>query len=138
MPNFRHGLLSRAVVVTGESNERFAALLAALRDEFKPQTFLENSLVETMAVARWRLFRLWGVESTTISEEMRKHEGDPASSNLPPAARAALAIRSLSDKVDFVNKMARYETALDREFGRALKQLQENREKSENYDLKLD
>jgi hypothetical protein len=34
--------------------------------------------------------------------------------------------------------MARYETALDREFGRALKHFQENRKKSENYDLKLD
>jgi hypothetical protein len=138
MPNIRHSLLSRAVVVAGESNERFAALLAAFRDEFKPQTFLENSLVETMAVARWRLFRLWGVESTTISEEMRKQEGDPASSSLPPAIRAALAMRSLSDKTDFVNKMARYETALNREFARALKQLQENRKNSENYDFKLD
>jgi len=72
MPNFRHGLLSRAVVISGESHDRFAALLAALRDELKPQTFLENSLVEIMATARWRLFRLWDVESTTLSQEMRK------------------------------------------------------------------
>jgi len=138
MPHFRHGLLSRAVVISGESNDRFAALLAALRDELKPQTFLENSLVDTMAVARWRLFRLWGVESTTISEEMRKHEGDPGSSILSPAVRAAVVMRSLTDKADFVNRMSRYETALDRQFARALKQFQELRKKSENYDLKLD
>jgi len=137
MPSFRHGLLSRAVIISGESNERFAALLAALRDELKPQTFLEHSLVETMAAARWRLFRLWGVESTTISEEMRKQEGFPDSTNLSPASRAAVAMRSLSDKADFANKMSRYETALDRQFTRALKQFQENRKKSENYDLKL-
>jgi hypothetical protein len=138
MPHFRHGLLSRAVVISGESNDRFAALLAALRDELKPQTFLENSLVDTMAVARWRLFRLWGVESTTISEEMRKQEGDPGSSTLSPAVRAAVVMRSLTDKADFVNRMSRYETALDRQFARALKQFQELRKKSENYDFKLD
>jgi len=137
MPTSRPGLLSRAVLISGESHDRFAALLAALRDELKPQTFLENSLVETMAVARWRLFRLWGIESTTISEEMRKQEDHPGSSNLSPAARAALVMRSLSDKTDFVNRMSRYETSLDRQFAHALQQFQEIRKKSENYHLEL-
>jgi len=34
MPNIRHSLLARTALVSGESNERFAALLAALDRQF--------------------------------------------------------------------------------------------------------
>src|SRR5258708_715287 len=56
-----HGMLSPTIVLNGESTDRFLGLIANLFEEFQPQTF-EESLIENMAVARWRQMRIWGME----------------------------------------------------------------------------
>jgi hypothetical protein len=45
----------KAIILDGESAERFNALHDALIAEFEPQTPTECGLVETMVVCRWRL-----------------------------------------------------------------------------------
>jgi hypothetical protein len=47
-----HGMLSTTIVLKGESTDRFLGLLAALLEEFQPQTPFEESLIENMAVVR--------------------------------------------------------------------------------------
>src|SRR5580658_3173544 len=49
-----HGMLSGTVVLKGESTDRFLSLLTALFEEFQPRSPFENSLIENMAVTRWR------------------------------------------------------------------------------------
>ncbi len=60
----RHGLLAATVVLEVEAEERFLALLAEYMDEHQPRTATEISLIETMAVARWQLLRVWGAQKT--------------------------------------------------------------------------
>ena len=66
-----HGMLSGTIVLGGESEERFNALLADLHAELQPQTTVEITLVENMAVARWRQMRIWGIEKANMEHQMR-------------------------------------------------------------------
>ena len=116
----RHGMLAQTVVLNGESEERFLDLLDALVFEYKPRTEAERSLVDTMAVARWRHLRLWGIQKAGFEREMDRHQG-------PPVHRAAAAFRSLADSSRALDLAYRYETSFDRQFLRSLKRLEELR-----------
>ncbi len=93
--NVEQGMLARTVVLDGESRHRFHALMTSLREELKPETAIENLLVHKMAVAHWRLLRVWGMEKAAIGSQ-------------PPAS-------GIADK--HVNI---YEMRFDRQFTRAL------------------
>jgi len=88
-----HGLLAQTVVVPGENPASFKALLAALETELQPTNQIELNCVETVAVARWRLMRLWHMEKASLQHEMSKQ--DPGARD--PATHAALAFRALCD-----------------------------------------
>src|SRR5580658_9837060 len=70
-----HGLLSEAIILDGESAERFNTLHDSLTAEFQPETPTECGLVETMVVCRWRLMRIWILENAAVSHEIRKQAG---------------------------------------------------------------
>src|SRR6202451_3879340 len=72
-----HGMLSTTIVLKGESTDRFLWLLTSLLEEFQPQTPFEESLIENMAVARWRQMRVWGLEKAGIDYEMRRQAKMP-------------------------------------------------------------
>src|SRR5580658_11207548 len=112
-----HGMLSATVVLRGESQDRFCALLAALIEEFQPRTPFEQSLIENMAVARWRQMRIWGMEKAAMDHEMRRQSdipnssaSDPTNASAEAATRAALAFRSLSDDSRSLELINRYES----------------------------
>ena len=118
-----HGMLSGTVVLTGESEDRFKALLADLHAELQPQTTVETTLVENMAVARWRQMRIWGMEKASMEHEMRAQseardaaEGNPVEDT---ATRCALAFRTLSDDSRSLELINRYEARYDRQYLRA-------------------
>jgi hypothetical protein len=112
----RHGMLAQTVVLDGESQERFHELLTALTLEFRPRTPTEAALVETMAIARWRQMRIWGIQKAAFDLEMARHQ-DAADS---PPIRAAIVFRHLADNSRVLDLAQRYETAFDRQFSRAL------------------
>jgi len=126
--SLRHGMLARTVVLDGESEDRFLALVEALTAEHQPLTESEVALVENMAVARWFQLRVWGIHKTDFQREMDSHD-----SVGPPSVRAALAFRHLSDHSRSLDLAHRYATGFDRQFLRYLKtlrELQENRRDS--------
>src|SRR5580658_9794045 len=94
--NATQSMLSTTVVLKGESTDRFLGLLGALLKEFQPQTPFEESLIENMAVARWRQMRIWGMEKAGMEHEMRR-QAEISSSREDTATRSALAFRTLSD-----------------------------------------
>jgi hypothetical protein len=71
------GVLSGTVVLKGESLRRYNELAAALILQFQPRNSAETSLVQTMTVARWRLLRIWGIQTAGFQQEM-------AARTLPP------------------------------------------------------
>src|SRR5437868_5767812 len=64
-----HGMLARSVVLRTENAGRFRDLLGVFHNEYQPHGPTENALVDTMAVARWRLLRLWNMECAGFDHE---------------------------------------------------------------------
>jgi hypothetical protein len=114
----RHGFLSTRVVLKAESTPRFTKFLDALIEEFHPATPNEQALVETMAVARWKLVRNWGLHTSLLEKEIAK-ENPEAGDDL----KAALAFGRLADCCQSLHLLQRYDTSLDRQYLRALSSL---------------
>src|ERR1700735_4841226 len=70
----RHGLLSDSMVLHGESDARFCALLNTLESELQPEPGIESIQAEIMAVAHWRRMRLWSLEKALYLQETLKRQ----------------------------------------------------------------
>jgi hypothetical protein len=112
----RHSLLSRTVLLDGEDPQRFAELIAALEHTLSPQNEVEREIVESMAVARWRILRIYAIEGSTLRAEVQKH--DPQQHDA--ADRSAIAFRSLSDQSHCLDLLHRYERGFERHYQRSL------------------
>ncbi len=133
--SIRHGLLARTIVLAGESSDRFKFLLDELSAELQPTTAIERSLVENMAVARWRQMRLWAMERAELTLEMDRQQTKPESIDPNPthdAANAAIAFRNLSDHSRALDLMRRYETSCARQYHNSLDRLLNLRKNIEN------
>ena len=118
----RHNSMASTVVLHGESIGRFDELAAALTLQFDPRNSTEAFLVQTMIVARWRLLRLWGMQTAGFELEMaRTAESHPSLTTGP--VLAAVAFRNLADNSRVLALQLRLEAAYHREFSRALASL---------------
>jgi hypothetical protein len=132
--NLRTGILSTALVLEGECSERLSDLINAYLKRFQPRDVHETTLVETMAMARWRQMRLWAIENASINYEIVQQSLKFEKSNTGPidaVTRAALAFRSLEDHSASLRSLNRYEARYDRQYKSAYKSLQEHRAKSD-------
>jgi hypothetical protein len=112
-----HGFNSKRVVLPGESQEEFDQLLASYLEEHQPETPTERTLIENMAVARWRQQRVWTLETAGLTAEIRRPryiEGED------PETQAFVAFRSLSDDSRTLELLNRYEARFERQFRAAL------------------
>ena len=123
--SLRHGLTAKAVVLETESQDEFAALLDSFLDRFHPADPVEQELVETMAAARWRLRRLYTIESRILEIELvrRADSLDQEFNGIDDPDRLAHAFQHLADNSRSLSLLVRYEASLNRTFDRALKQL---------------
>jgi hypothetical protein len=115
----RHALLASTVVLEEEIGERFHALLEEYAEDYQPRTATETSLVETIAVARWRLLRVWGAQKTAMDRDMALQDRNVG----PAPVRAVLALRGSPESTCPPDVLLRYEIAFDRQFHRALARL---------------
>jgi hypothetical protein len=122
-----HGMLSQALLIEGESQENFMSLFNEIHDEFPPRTGVETTLVENMAISRWRQTRLLTLESAGISSQIRKQAEMGQGDHPSPAARAADAVRTLTDQSRMLEFLSRHETRCARQYDRSLKRLIELR-----------
>ena len=121
--SLRHGLSSKAVVLPSESTEDYQALLASYVERFQPADPVEMDLVESMAVARWRLRRITNIETHLLGNDMA---GSDAPSIRYPVAKdddQRLAY-VFERRTQSLNLLIRYEASFNRTFDRALRQLQ--------------
>src|SRR5580693_3628682 len=117
--NTRHGLLAQTIVLEGESEELFNELLEHYMQTHQPQSATEASLVETMTVACWRLWRVWGAQKLALDHDIAVQDPDIG----PTSVRAMFAMRGSVDNPK-VDVLLRYETAFDRQFKSALRLLE--------------
>ena len=69
-----HDQLSSCIVLKAECPPLFDELMNSLIDEFQPQTANETALIETMAVARWKLTRNWIFHTALLEVEIVKQD----------------------------------------------------------------
>lgn len=115
--SLRHGILSKTIVLPGESKEEFIALLTSFQEEHQPETPTEEALIENMAAARWRQMRLWNMETAALDNEIR-HPKFPDGEDF--ATQTFIAFRTLTDDTHALELLNRYEARCDRQFKTSL------------------
>jgi hypothetical protein len=85
----RFDLSDRRFILATECPREFERFLGAFYQEHKPATPTEITLVDTMAIARWRLIRLAGFEAGVINHESQTGSPDAAASPLVPGPLAS-------------------------------------------------
>jgi len=117
--NLRHGLLAQTVVLEIESETRFQAMLEELIQIHQPYPGAETMLIQVIAVASWRLMRVWGLLKLDADGEIALQ--DPAIG--PPPVRAMYALGDPSPESRRPDVLERYETKFDRQLKSAIARL---------------
>jgi len=123
--SLRHGLSAKTVVLPAESREQFQLLLDAHIQQFQPANPVEADSVEAMAVARWRLRRIWAIETSLLANELtrRAEDIDDEFIEMTGEDRLAWVFQTLANGGQSLSLLARYEGNLNRAFDRSFKQL---------------
>ena len=113
-----HGLTAATVVLPGESEDRFHALLASMVEAYVPGTDYEASLIEKMAALTWQQDRLLAIDTETlnIQIQMMAPAVDAETANLSPVTRVTLAYRELSDNSRVLPNLDRHASRIRRQF----------------------
>jgi hypothetical protein len=112
----KHGLTAQTLVLKGESEADFTALLESYEAEHEPATPTEEALVVQLAMATWRLRRLYHAEGGFYTDNMQG-----LSDKLDDAVRLAIVTERNATTMATFN---RQETRLERTFYKALHELQ--------------
>ena len=123
----RHGLSSKVTVMPAENPEEFQALLDAHIDRFQPHDLVEMSLVEALASTRWRLTRIAIMEAGLYTIELERQRDVHDLFYKPESLdyRCADIFKHLAATGPSLTQLLRYETTLNRNYDRTLKQLAE-------------
>jgi len=115
----RHGFTGYTFVLPTEDPAEFDELLEDYIHDFSPATRFELDLVHELAATRWRLQRLWGMESTLLQIGMHRSE-QAARAEFPTSLAdnlvTALAFIEMSGVTRSLQLLARYESRLARRF----------------------
>jgi len=126
MNSLRHGFTGKTVVLPTEDPVQFEELIDDYTADFKPGTKVELDIVYELAVCRWRLQRLWNIESYAFELTMsrKRDEVDAEFPKCTDSLRTALAFMSMADGNNkSLALLLRYETRLTRRFTQLLKDL---------------
>jgi hypothetical protein len=108
----KHGLLSKEVLLKGESEKEIIELGKHLRQELTPMSEMEMILVERIIANTWRLKRALRGEKEMIEHDMESEKDFGAALSYDFA------------NYDSYGKFTRYETSLERGIYKALHELQ--------------
>lgn len=123
-----HGFTCRSTLILQCENPReFEQLIAEYRATYNPETLAEVDLVEQMVAARWRLRRLWTIETALLDAEIVRRQPDMEKQfkHIDPTVELALAFRYLADDSRSLALVSRYESRLSRMHDRAYIALRE-------------
>ena len=116
-----HGLTAETIVLKGESQADFTNLFDSLEAEHAPTSPTEEALVVQLAMATWRLRRLYHQEAGFYACQLQSLVGMQKDLNLDDAGRMGHAAAWSESTLNMFN---RQEGRLERTFYRALHELQ--------------
>jgi hypothetical protein len=123
----RHGLTShKVIVIDGESKEEWETFQREFLLKFQPRDFVEERIVIEMAVCRWRLERVWAMQTAALNQGIT--DALPVVEEQFEEYDVALvqAWAHIARKPD-LQGLDQHETRLSRRFDRALRNLNELR-----------
>ena len=129
----RHGFTAHSsITLQYENPEEFQKILTDYRAAYQPGTAAEEDLVDQMVAARWRIRRIWVIETGLLDAEiaLRRPEVKKKYTHCDASIELALAFRSLADESRSLHLVSRYESRLFRMYDRAyatLRELQQQR-----------
>lgn len=125
-----HGLTSRKIVLATESEEEFLRLRQTYLLQFAPGNPVEADIVDQLIAARWRLERLWNIETSLLDLELVRQKAgiEEEFELIDDDTRMALAFDSLARNSGTLALLNRYEARLQRTYNRALESLRALRE----------
>lgn len=123
----RHGLTGKSLVLTNESQAQYDALEADYVARFQPADGVEMDLIDDMVSARWRLHRIWIMQTAAFDLKMDQMEAEVAEkfTSIDQPTRTVVAFSNMANNEKSLQLLLRYETTYNRMFNRALKLLQE-------------
>jgi hypothetical protein len=110
----RHGFFSKSALLHDESSAAFRKLHHRYTARFAPSGIAEQRLLNQMVAARWRLRRLWALETHVFDEALA---AQPPGGEIVRLAGALQALAS-SPKLALIH---RYEARLQSLYRRALR-----------------
>jgi hypothetical protein len=120
----KHGFTSNSIMVLdSESPDRFHEILNDFYTTYQPASAVEKDLVEEMVAARWRIRRMWSVETGLLNGEIHNQETKIESPD--SGVHLAAAFRTLADESHSLALNFRYASRLHRIYDSALKNLRE-------------
>jgi hypothetical protein len=121
----KHGLTAQLDTLPRESQEVFDALLDSHMTRYQPVGAIEEDLVQTLAITRWRLRRIPALEFGIFDNETVRLEEriDREFSEITDLGRLAYAFHELADNSKSLALLIRYEASLIRTHDRVFKHL---------------
>src|SRR5216684_1796938 len=125
----KHGLTAETIVLKGESESDFTGLLDSLEAEHDPATPTEEALVVQLAMATWRLRRLYHAEAGFYAFKVKDTIDNRKEPKLNDSERMGYVTYLSTKTLDIFH---RQEGRLERSFYRALHELQRLRKERES------
>src|SRR6202049_3824405 len=125
----KHGLTAETIVLKGESETDFTNMLESFEAEHDPPSPTEEALVVQLALANWRLRRLYHQEAGFYTCQLQSLVGMQKDLNLDDAGRMGHAAAWSESTLTLFN---RQEGRLERTFYRALHELQRLRKERDS------
>jgi hypothetical protein len=117
----KHGLTAKTLILKGENESDFDALFDSLQAEHQPSTPTEELLVSQIAMAAWRLRRLYAMEASYYIFRMSEMDDYAKKYHVDDSCRLGLVANG---NIDTIANIGRQEARLQRIFEKALQQLQ--------------
>jgi hypothetical protein len=117
----KHGLTAQTLILPGENEADFKELLDSYEAEHEPSTPTEDALVTQLAMATWRMRRLYHVEAGFYAYKLKVLSDTGTRLKLDDFGRLGMVADCNNGTLTTLN---RQEARLERSFYKALQELQ--------------
>src|SRR5215212_9089056 len=95
----KHGLTSRAIVLTNELQSAFDELHLDYVKEFQPTSTVEMDFVDQMVAAQWRLRRIWRMQTAALDLKMDEQDAEIKTKfkQIDQCTRSTVALAALAN-----------------------------------------
>ena len=127
----QEGYTADRIVLSVEDKPTFDRMHQDFTDQYQPLTIVEEQFLVEMVWCRWRTHRIWNAESSHLERALEnacvQQRPDPANASGIP----------IGDEIDKLDKFARYEGRLTRQFNKAKQNLFEAQQLREARELAM-